>query len=183
MLSSILSAADSDGGGAALFFLFAIFAVAILVIVAWWKIFEKAGEAGWKAIIPIYNAIVLLRISGKPGWWVVLFFIPLVNFVVAIVVCVELASSSGTTTTPSVKYLIGANGRPLEIKGAFDLVVTMSGKTRKKTSATTIRKIAGANSRVKSASCPPSLDVETTEPREFNSHQTRPPRTRNNTSR
>lgn len=95
MLSTILAVADSDGGGAALVFLLAIFAAAILVIVGWWKIFEKAGEAGWKAIIPIYNAIVLLRISGKPAWWIILLLIPIVNFVVLIIWYVELARSFG----------------------------------------------------------------------------------------
>ena len=53
----------------------------LIVIVAWWKIFEKAGQPGWKAIIPIYNAYVLLKIVGKPGWWLILFFIPFVNLV------------------------------------------------------------------------------------------------------
>ncbi len=72
MLSTVLAVADSDGSGAAAVFLLAIFAIAVLVIVGWWKIFEKAGEAGWKAIIPIYNVIVLLRISGKPWWWIFL---------------------------------------------------------------------------------------------------------------
>lgn len=46
--------------------------VAIIMIVAWWKIFKKAGLAGWKSIIPIYNLYCLYRISGMSGWWILL---------------------------------------------------------------------------------------------------------------
>lgn len=46
-----------------------------------WKVFVKAGRQGWEAIIPIYNAYVLLKIAGKPGWWLLLYCIPLVNIV------------------------------------------------------------------------------------------------------
>lgn len=50
-------------------------AFAILMLVSMWKIFEKAGQPGWAAIIPIYNAIVLLKIVGKPWWWALLILI------------------------------------------------------------------------------------------------------------
>ncbi len=40
----------------------------IIQIIAWWKIFTKAGEKGWKSIIPIYNQVVLYRISGVTPW-------------------------------------------------------------------------------------------------------------------
>lgn len=52
-----------------------------VVLAALWKTFEKAGEPGWAAIIPIYNTLTLLRIVGKPWWWVFLLLIPYVNFV------------------------------------------------------------------------------------------------------
>ncbi len=58
--------------------------VFLIVIIAWWKIFEKAGEPGWKAIIPLYNFYTLLKIVGKPGWWLILIFIPFVNLVIII---------------------------------------------------------------------------------------------------
>ncbi len=51
------------------FFLFVWLAVFIVAVVAMWKIFEKAGVEGWKAIIPVYNGWVLAEIAGKPGWW------------------------------------------------------------------------------------------------------------------
>jgi len=56
----------------------------IIVIVGMWKMFEKAGKPGWASLIPIYNFIVLLEIVGKPLWWIVLMFIPIVNIIFAI---------------------------------------------------------------------------------------------------
>ncbi|HYR27677.1 MAG TPA: DUF5684 domain-containing protein [Thermoanaerobaculia bacterium] len=70
-------------------------AIILVVIASMWKVFEKAGEPGWAAIVPIYNLIVLLKIAGKPAWWVVLMFIPFVNFVVAIIAIMALAKNFG----------------------------------------------------------------------------------------
>lgn len=73
-----------------------IYAVLVIILlVAYWKIFEKAGKPGWAAIIPIYNVVVLLEIVGRPTWWVILFFIPFVNFVIAILVILDLAKVFG----------------------------------------------------------------------------------------
>lgn len=59
-------------------------AVVVFLIAAMWRVFEKAGQPGWAAIIPIYNTYVMTKIGGKPGWWVILFFIPIVNIVILI---------------------------------------------------------------------------------------------------
>lgn len=75
-------------------FLF-IIPLTILVIAGFWKVFTKAGEPGWASIVPIYNAIVLLKIAGKPGWWIFLLFIPLVNIVILIMVSIDLAANFG----------------------------------------------------------------------------------------
>lgn len=64
-----------------------------LTLVAWWRLFAKAGRPGWAAIVPIYNIVVVLQIVGRPVWWVVLMLIPLVSFVIAIVLAVDLAKS------------------------------------------------------------------------------------------
>lgn len=74
--------------------IFALAAV-VFIIASFWKIFTKAGEEGWKAIIPIYNMIVLLKIVGKPGWWVILFLIPIVNYVFIIWTYNMLSKSFG----------------------------------------------------------------------------------------
>lgn len=69
--------------------------ISIIAIIALWRIFSKAGEAGWKAIIPIYNYYVLLKIVGRPGWWLLLLLIPFVNIIVYLLVSVDLAKSFG----------------------------------------------------------------------------------------
>ncbi len=70
-------------------------AIVVLMIVSLWKIYSKAGKPGWAAIVPIYNIIVLLEIVGRPIWWIILFFIPFVNFVVAILLAIDLAKAFG----------------------------------------------------------------------------------------
>jgi hypothetical protein len=77
--------------------LFLAFELAIIVaiIAGFWKVFVKAGKPGWAAIVPIYNLIVLLDIVGKPLWWVILFFIPIVNLIMAILVGLAVAKSFG----------------------------------------------------------------------------------------
>jgi hypothetical protein len=70
----------------------------IIVIAGIWKVFTKAGEPGWASIVPIYNAIVLLKIAGKPVWWIVLLLIPGVNIVIAFMVMIDLAHNFGKST-------------------------------------------------------------------------------------
>lgn len=71
------------------------FAIVLLMIAGMWKVFEKAGKPGWAAIVPIYNIIVLLEIAGKPAWWVVLFIIPFVNVIIAIMLGIAVAAKFG----------------------------------------------------------------------------------------
>ena len=82
-----------NGGGAVILVIY--LAIIVFFVAAYWKIFTKAGEAGWQAIIPIWNIIVLLRIIGRPWWWILLFLIPLVGIVIAIIVAIDLAKSFG----------------------------------------------------------------------------------------
>ena len=77
----------------------------ILVIVGWWRVFEKAGEAGWKSIVPILNAYTLYKISWGNGWLFLLNLlglIPIVGgiaaFIINIVTCVKLGKSYGKGT-------------------------------------------------------------------------------------
>jgi hypothetical protein len=79
-------------GGAFLFFWLGL---CILIIAAYWKIYTKAGQPGWAAIIPIYNIYVLLKIVGKPWWWLLLMFVPFVNLVFAIWMTNMLSKSFG----------------------------------------------------------------------------------------
>jgi len=69
--------------------------VALLLIVAMWKVFTKAGQPGWASIIPIYNLYIWCKIVGRPGWWIILLLIPFVNIIVGIVLCIDMAKSFG----------------------------------------------------------------------------------------
>ena len=72
-----------------------VIAILVFLIASIWKVFVKAGQPGWAAIVPIYNVVVMLRIVGRPLWWIVLFFIPLVNLVIGIILHIDLAKSFG----------------------------------------------------------------------------------------
>lgn len=94
-------AVDAAAGAASimfLVFLLIMFAVLIFFIAAVWKVFTKAGQPGWACIIPIYNLYVFTQIAGKPGWWVLLFFIPVVGLVITIIILVEVARNFGQGT-------------------------------------------------------------------------------------
>ncbi len=84
-------------GAAAVGLGFLIFwgAFVILMIVSMWKVFSKAGQPGWAAIIPIYNIYILLKVAGKPGWWLILMIIPIVNFVIGIITVLAIAQRFG----------------------------------------------------------------------------------------
>lgn len=64
-----------------------------------WKLYKKAGRQTWEAIVPVYNAIILMKIINRPKWWVILFFIPVINLLIFPVVWVETARSFGRNST------------------------------------------------------------------------------------
>lgn len=68
------------------------------LIAAFWIVFSKAGRPGWASLIPLYNTYVLLKIIGRPGWWLVLMCLPIVNFVIGIIAMIDLARSFGRGT-------------------------------------------------------------------------------------
>lgn len=70
-------------------------AVTIIEIVGAWFMFEKAGEPGWAAIIPIYNYLIGIKIAGKPWWYILLMLIPLVNLIFYIIILHGLSRNFG----------------------------------------------------------------------------------------
>ena len=60
-----------------------------------WKLYVKAGKKAWEAFIPIYNAIVLMKIINRSVWWTILLFLPIVNLIMFPVIWVETARSFG----------------------------------------------------------------------------------------
>jgi Family of unknown function (DUF5684) len=89
----LLLAADNDISG--FVFLIVYLAIVVLAIAGLWTTYSKAGQPGWGAIIPIYNILLMLRIAGKPAWWILLYLIPFVNIVIGILVALEVARNFG----------------------------------------------------------------------------------------
>lgn len=73
-------------------------AIAVVYVVAMWRIFTKAKKPGWASIIPIYNLYVMLKVVNRPGWWIVLYLIPIVNIFTHLVVSIDLAKAFGKST-------------------------------------------------------------------------------------
>lgn len=73
-------------------------ALIVAIIAGVWKTFEKAGEPGWAAIVPIYNGMVLAKIAGKEMWWGLLLIIPCVGIVISFILCIEVAKRFGKDT-------------------------------------------------------------------------------------
>ncbi|UGU16714.1 signal peptidase I [Sinomicrobium kalidii] len=64
-----------------------------------WKLYQKAGRQAWEALVPVYNAVILMKIINRPWWWVILLFIPIVNLIMFPVIWVETARSFGKNST------------------------------------------------------------------------------------
>ncbi|GAA2972443.1 hypothetical protein JOD63_000111 [Microbacterium terrae] len=67
----------------------------VLVAVALWKVFEKAGYAGILAIIPIVNLVILVKIAGYSAWLTLLYLIPIVNLIFALFVAFRIGRAFG----------------------------------------------------------------------------------------
>ncbi len=92
------STAAAGGVMAALFgstMLMIILAMVAVAIIGMWKVFVKAGQPGWACIIPIYNVYILLQIAGRPAWWLILYFVPLANVIVGVIVAMDIAKAFG----------------------------------------------------------------------------------------
>ncbi len=64
-----------------------------------WKMYEAAGKKRWEAGIPVYNAIVLMKIINRPTWWTVLLFVPVINLIMFPIIWIETLRSFGKNST------------------------------------------------------------------------------------
>ena len=124
-LLSLLATTSTDGGDSTLLSVMYIIIV-IAFLAGLWKTFEKAKKPGWGAIIPIYNAYLILKIAGRSGWWLLLYLIPVVNIVVHIVVSLDVAKAFKKSTAfglfglwlfPIIGYMILGFGEA-KVKGS-----------------------------------------------------------------
>ena len=79
------------------FYLFLI--VQVVHFAGTWKLYISAGRKAWEAAIPVYNAIILMKIINRPWWWTFLLFIPIINLIMFPVIWVETLRSFGKNST------------------------------------------------------------------------------------
>ncbi len=72
-----------------------LFIIQIIHGLGTWKLYVKAGRKAWEAFIPMYNALVLMKIISRPWWWVILMFLPIVNLIMIPAAWVETARAFG----------------------------------------------------------------------------------------
>ncbi len=112
------SAADSSiftalGAALGMFlgvFLVIAFAIAVLQLVAMWKVYTKAGEKGWKCLIPIYNIVILFKISGLSPWIIFGYLagiIPVVGWLVCMGITIYQCNSLAKSFGKDVGYTVG----------------------------------------------------------------------------
>ncbi len=95
-----------NGSGLPVSILLIALTVSVLIIAGQWIIFQKAGHAGWKSLVPLYNMYILMQIAGKPGWWMFLLFIPLVGLIVYLFAMLSLAKKFGRSELFGVGLLL-----------------------------------------------------------------------------
>ena len=81
-------------------------AILVFYVAAYWQLFAKAGEPGWGALVPIYNLYLYCKIAGRPEWWLILFFIPLVNVVIALILAMDIAGTPVSEPVP-MRVVVG----------------------------------------------------------------------------
>lgn len=94
MLDTILLQGDGSGLASGVVLVIQL-AILVALIAGMAKVFAKAGEPAWGAIVPIYNTYLLIKIGGNPWWYLLLLLIPLVNVLVLAKVSIDVASAFG----------------------------------------------------------------------------------------
>ena len=97
-LVSLLAYADGTSQQASAGSTVVSLAISIISLVAMWKLFEKAGEAGWKCIVPFYNLYTEFKIVYDNGWKFLLMFVPILNIILAFGMCIRMAHAYGKST-------------------------------------------------------------------------------------
>ena len=99
---------QDEGGGAAIATSFVTFCcvgiIALVMIAGLWKIFVKAGQPGWAAIVPFYNSYVMQEIVGREVWWlaILIFLGPVWTIVIAL----DMAKSFGKDTLFAIGLIV-----------------------------------------------------------------------------
>ena len=92
------SAASGLLAGLGVGYIIFMLAIAVVAIIAMWKLFTKAGKPGWHSIIPFLNYYYMFEIAGMNGWMFLLLCIPIANIVVSIMLAINLAKAFGKSS-------------------------------------------------------------------------------------
>ena len=68
-------------------------AILTLTVIAAWRVFVKAGQPGWGVLIPFYNLYLICKIARRPGWWIVVLSIPIVNLLFVLFLALDVAKA------------------------------------------------------------------------------------------
>lgn len=75
-----------------------------------WKLYSKAGKKPWEAFVPVYNAVVLMKIINRPWWWVILLFIPIINLLMFPILWIETIRSFGRNSNQDTVLVLATLG-------------------------------------------------------------------------
>lgn len=135
------SASDAAALGAGLSIIFGfIFLIGFIVLVAVaftifarWVYFKKCGEAGWKAIIPVYNEITLLKTAGMNWWWIfILYASSVISFIQSTVNTFNISAvydSYYNTYTSPVTIALSAFLAIISLAAAVFTILTKIGES------------------------------------------------------
>ena len=87
-----------------------VIAFYVLLVIAQWKIFTKAGEAGWKSLIPVYNMVVLYKIIGLSPWLLLIYLagiIPVVGYIATLVLSIISMVKLGQAFGKGAGFIVG----------------------------------------------------------------------------
>lgn len=73
--------------------------ISIILLLAFgaglYKMFEKAGEAGWKAIVPGLNLYTWIQLTGRPMYWLALLLVPIVGIFIFAYMLIDMVKCFG----------------------------------------------------------------------------------------
>ena len=69
---------------------FTIALIVLATLAGYWRVFEKDGRPGRAAIVPVYSSLMMLRIAGRPNWWIFLMLIPFIDIVFGALVWMDI---------------------------------------------------------------------------------------------
>lgn len=67
----------------------------LLPAIGLYKLFPKAGQPGWAAFVPLYNFVIMSKISNRNPLWVITLLVPLLNIFIYVGIVIDFIKSYG----------------------------------------------------------------------------------------